>query len=204
MSRTIRCIGLAIVLASLMLSSTSLRAPAQEKKAEEKKAAPPPPVPAAPPVAPPTPKVAPRLGVVPGTKAADPRFTDDVTIPTDRQSKRLIEAAQDYIKKKEWQVVCESLQSLLEGKEDSFLEVTTNDADGKPVTRRVSVRAEASRLLGELPADGLEFYQVRYGPGAEARLKEAIEKSDPTILADVALKYLHTKAGLEAANLLGT
>ncbi|HTK75535.1 MAG TPA: PQQ-binding-like beta-propeller repeat protein, partial [Gemmataceae bacterium] len=130
--------------------------------------------------------------------------TDDVTIPTDRESKRLIQAAQDYIKKKEWQVVCESLQSLLEGKEDSFLEVTTNDADGKPVTRRVCVRAEANRLIGELPPDGLEFYQVRYGPGAEARLKEALEKSDPTILAEVALKYLHTKAGLEAANLLGT
>src|SRR5437870_5549744 len=104
MSRTIRCIGLAVVLASLMLSSTSLRAPAQDKKAEEKPKAPPPPLPAAPPAAIPVPvKGGPRPAIMSGTKAADPRFTDDVTIPTDRQSKRLIEAAQDYIKKKEWQ-----------------------------------------------------------------------------------------------------
>src|SRR5206468_1816788 len=100
-------------------SSAALRAPAQDKDKEEKKgsgmkaddkpapaqakAAPP----ALPP--PPVPKAPPRpAGALPATKNADPRFTDDVTIPTDRQSKRLIEAAQDYIKKKEWQVVCES------------------------------------------------------------------------------------------------
>src|SRR5205814_8208455 len=34
--------------------------------------------------------------------------------------------------------------------------------------------------------------------------KEALEKSDQAILADVALKYLHTKAGAEATNRLGT
>jgi len=214
MSRTIRCIGLVLALSSLMLSSAALRAPAQDKDKDKDKPAPPKAaekpgvqnVPKLPPAPPPAQKATPRPigGPAPATKTADPRFTDDVTIPTDRESKRLIQAAQDYIKKKEWQVVCESLQSLLDGKEDSFLEVTTNDADGKPVTRRVSVRAEASRLIGELPADGLEFYQVRYGPAAESRLKEAIEKNDPAILADVALKHLHTKAGLEAANLLGT
>jgi outer membrane protein assembly factor BamB len=208
MSRTIRCIGLVFVLASLMLSSAILRAPAQDKDKEKAPAKKDDAKPAPPAKAPPAPKVAPPprpIGVpLPATKTGDPRYTDDVTIPTDRESKRLIQAAQDYIKKKEWQVVCESLQSLLDGKEDSFLEVTTNDADGKPVTRRVSVRAEANRLIGELPADGLEFYQVRYGPAAEARLKEALEKNDPAILADVALKHLHTKAGLEAANLLGT
>jgi len=82
MSRTIRCISLAIILASLMLSSASVRVRAQDKKAEDKPAPPP-----APKVAPPI-KGLPRL---PGrTKAADPRFTDDVTIPTDRESKRLI------------------------------------------------------------------------------------------------------------------
>ena len=42
-------------------------------------------------------------------------FTDAVTLPVNRESKRLIQAAQDYIKKKEWQVAVECLQSLLEG-----------------------------------------------------------------------------------------
>src|SRR5262245_27557301 len=112
MSRTIRCIGLVFVLASLMLSSATLRVPAQDQdkpKPVEKPAGGKvdPPRPAQPPV----PKVAPRIAAGGATKSADPRFTDDVTIPTDRESKRLIQAAQDYIKKKEWQVVCESLQS---------------------------------------------------------------------------------------------
>src|SRR5438067_4485703 len=93
----------------------------------------------------------------------DKAFTDAVTVPTNRESKRLIQAAQDYIKKKEWRVACECLQSLLEDKQDSFIEVEAADDAGKPAKRRVSVRTEANRLIGELPADGLETYQIMYG-----------------------------------------
>src|SRR5262245_30819607 len=53
----------------------------------------------------------------------DKPFTDAVTVPTDREARRLIQAAQDYIKKKEWRVAAECLQSLLESREDSFLEI---------------------------------------------------------------------------------
>src|SRR5262245_49509399 len=176
MSRTCRWISLAIALAAWTVTSTPKDARAQVKA----------PLPPGPPKA-----------------AGDEKYTDAVTIPTDRESKRLIQAAQDYIKKKEWRIACECLQSLLEGKEDSFLEITV-EADEKAVTRRVSVRNEANRLIGELPGEGLEFYQVQYGPAADARLKEALEKNDATILAEVALKYLHTKAGADATNLLGT
>src|SRR5262249_19842511 len=44
----------------------------------------------------------------------------------------------------------------------------------------------------------------QYGPAADTRLKEGLEKNDPHIYAEVALRYLHTKAGAEATNLLGT
>src|SRR5262249_21389370 len=98
----------------------------------------------------------------------------------------------------------ECLQSLLETKEDSFLEVEGQDEQGKPLKHRVSVRIEANRLIGELPPEGLEFYQVQYGQAAENRVREAIDKYDPAILAEVALRYLHTKAGADATTLLGT
>src|SRR5436305_8707989 len=75
----------------------------------------------------------------------DKPFTDDVTIPTNRESRRLIQAAQDYIKKEDWRVACECLQSLLETKEDSFIETDgPPDEKGKPTKRRVSVRTEAN------------------------------------------------------------
>jgi outer membrane protein assembly factor BamB len=131
-------------------------------------------------------------------------FTEAVTVPTNRESRRLIQAAQDYIKKKEWRIAAECLQSLLEAKEDSFIEVDAKDDKGNPTKRRVSVRIEANRLIGELPPEGLEFYQVQYGQVAESKLREALDKNDPALLAEVALRYLHTKAGAEATNLLGT
>jgi outer membrane protein assembly factor BamB/tetratricopeptide (TPR) repeat protein len=132
-------------------------------------------------------------------------FTDAVTVPTNRESKRLIQAAQDYIKKKEWQVAAECLQSLLEDKQDSFIEVDAGPDDkGKATKRRVSVRTEANRLIGELPPDGLESYQVKYGQTANDRLKVALDTNDPALLAEVALRYLHSKAGADATNLLGT
>lgn len=137
-------------------------------------------------------------------KAADRAFTDAVTVPTDREARRLIQAAQDYIKKKEWRVAAECLQSLLESREDSFLEIDGATEQGKPEKRRISVRSEANRMIGDLPPDGLEFYQVQYGQAAGERLKDAIEKSDPALLAEVASRFLHTTAGAEAVSLLAT
>jgi outer membrane protein assembly factor BamB/tetratricopeptide (TPR) repeat protein len=132
-------------------------------------------------------------------------FSDAVTLPTNRQSKGLIQAAQDYIKKKEWGTAAECLQQLLEDKQDSFIEIDAPaDDKGKPTKRRVSVRTEANRLIGELPPDGLETYQVKYGQAAADNLKAAVEGNDPAKLAEVALRYLHTKAGADATNLLGT
>ncbi len=134
-----------------------------------------------------------------------PAYGEAVTVPINRESKRLIQAAQDYIKKKEWLTAVECLQSLLEDKQDSFIEVDGGaDEKGKTPKRRVSVRIEANRLIGELPPDGLETYQVKYGQTAANHLKEALEANDPARLAEVALRYLHTKAGADATNLLGT
>jgi outer membrane protein assembly factor BamB/tetratricopeptide (TPR) repeat protein len=132
-------------------------------------------------------------------------FTDAVTVPVNRQSKQLIQAAQDYIAKKEWGTAAECLQQLLEDKQDSFVEIdAASDDKGKPSKRRVSVRNEANRLIGELPPDGLQMYQVKYGQAASESLKEALETNDPARLAEVAQRYLHTKAGADATNLLGT
>jgi outer membrane protein assembly factor BamB len=146
-------------------------------------------------------------GIVPNAKSEDDKatFSDAVTLPTNRQSNGLIQAAQDYIKKKDWGTAAELLQQLLEDKQDSFIEVDGKpDEKGKPTKRRVSVRIEANRLIGELPPDGLETYQIKYGQTAANHLKEALDANDPAQLAEVALRYLHTKAGADATNLLGT
>jgi outer membrane protein assembly factor BamB/tetratricopeptide (TPR) repeat protein len=55
-----------------------------------------------------------------------------------------------------------------------------------------------------MPSEGLEFYRLNQRASSKQLLDKARAESDPTILADVAKRYLYTEAGAEAANLLGT
>ena len=71
-------------------------------------------------------------------------FTDALTLPTKRDAKNVIDATEDYIKASEWAVVCQLLQSLLEEKEDNFVQVKRVAADGQETQVWTSVRAEAS------------------------------------------------------------
>jgi len=57
--------------------------------------------------------------------------------------------------------------------------------------------------LGMQLLGGVFFQHLGSRPVSE-RLREAIEKADPTILAEVSQRFLHTKAGLDATDLLGT
>jgi outer membrane protein assembly factor BamB len=133
----------------------------------------------------------------------DGNAPDALTIPKDREATAIIAAVKDYVEKKDWDIVARSLQYLLEKPEDSFFEVARKDETGKEYTARISIRIEANRLIGNLPPDGLETYRQKYGQRALAMLQEGIDKNDPAILSQVALKYRHTEAGARAVRLLG-
>lgn len=126
-----------------------------------------------------------------------------LSIPKDREATAIIAAVKEYVEKKDWDIVVRSLQYLLEKPEDSFFEVRRKDENGKEYTARISIRIEANRLIGNLPPDGLETYRQKFGQRALALLQEGIEKNDPAILSQVALKYRHTEAGARAIRLLG-
>ena len=143
----------------------------------------------------------------PGGNPADPSqdmFSEGVTLPTDRRTKTEISSAQDLIRDGEWTKAATVLQSLLDRKEDLFLEVQRKGRDGQETSAWTSVRAEANRLLGTMPADGLQIYELRFGNRAKALLNDAKAASNTQLIAEVALKYLHTEAGAEATNILGT
>lgn len=140
----------------------------------------------------------PQQNLVPQAEAKEDRaFTSSVKLPLDPRAKRKIDLAKQYAKSQDWTQAIKLLQSLLDGKEDTFLQ----EHEGK--SRRPSVRAEANRLLGSLPKEGLQFYEQEYGAPARLLLKQGQATGDPQIYAEVALRYLHTEAGAEAAALLG-
>src|SRR6516165_3769879 len=143
-----------------------------------------------------------------GPEAAKEEMTDALSISTDRKSQKSIDAAQDLIKEENWAQAASILQKLLESKEDIFVEVErrTKGPDGKEqVTRqRTSLRVEANRLLGTMPAKGLEFYELQNGARAKADLAKAKQTGDRQLLALVSQRFFHTAAGAEATDLLGT
>ncbi|HLJ93661.1 MAG TPA: PQQ-binding-like beta-propeller repeat protein [Gemmataceae bacterium] len=135
----------------------------------------------------------------------DREFTDAITLPTDRQVKKQLEAAsEDYIQNEAWSEAARLLQRILDSKEDIFVQVSRRGASNQGKVRWVSAKSYANELLGTMPKDGLPFYELQYGSTAKKLLNEAIAKSDPQILADVAQRYFHTEAGALATDLLGT
>jgi hypothetical protein len=120
--------------------------------------------------------------------------------PDERSLKAKFQAVADYTEEQNWAIVIPHLQKLADVKDDAFVQLPDRTPDGKEALRRVSVRAEANRLIGALPPEGLEFYKLTYGPDALALLKEA--KGDPALLGRLARRFPHTDAGQAAILLL--
>ena len=68
---------------------------------------------------------------------------------------------------------------------------------------QTSLRSQALRLLGSLPASGRELYELQFGAEARRSLEQALASSDLDGLADLSRKYFHTDAGYKATFLLG-
>lgn len=154
------------------------------------------PVPAAPPAA-----------VPPGKDKG--QAINVMTFPSDRDAKQMIEAVQQYLKEFEakpdkapWDKICFAAQQVLDAKSDSFFELAKKgDDSGK--YHGVSAKAEANRLIGQFPSEGRQFYQFTYGPEAQKLLTQSVDAGyDRGVLADVSLRYFHTKAGAQATLLL--
>jgi hypothetical protein len=78
-------------------------------------------------------------------------------------------AAADYIEAKDRVFAPKVLQKQLSLKEDRPL-----PPRGKGAGAWRSARAEALRMIANLPPEGRDFYQLTYGPTAEALLKAAL------------------------------
>lgn len=119
-----------------------------------------------------------------------------VTVPTDLMFKHGMEKVAELIEEKNWEDAIETLQLILNKTENLLVPVARK---GK-ARAWVPIHAEANRLLGSMPKAGKDLYEQQFGPSAEADLNKA--KNDPAKLAKVARRYLHTKAGPVALQLL--
>jgi outer membrane protein assembly factor BamB len=118
--------------------------------------------------------------------------------------RQAINVARDCVRDKAWEEGVTVLQSLLDNKEDHYVQVRDRDAHGREMLRWTSVKFEANNLLGSMPAAGLEVYESRFGGKAKDKLDDAKTRGDRELLAEVAQRYQYTRAGIEANELLAT
>lgn len=137
----------------------------------------------------------------PGGKEKDTDLLEKISFPENKQTNEQFRGLIDYASapNPNYQNLFRLSQLILDAKSDYFFLYT----DGAEKGRRVSVKEETNRLIGSLKKEGLDYYQLTYGPEADTQLKLAKENGyDRPRLADIAQRYYHTKAGAEAATLL--
>jgi len=142
-----------------------------------------------------------RGGAVPFIRrpvGADGNTVEDEPIffPADRATLQRLSKAQELLEQQRYGESVHLLGDILEGPEDYFFQPKRDE----PIHR--SLKAEAQRLIGELPAEGREAYELLYGANARKNLDDAVARGDIAAITDTARRFFHTKAGYEATFLL--
>lgn len=158
----------------------------------------------------PTPKArpqvpAPRLGQPAPAARERPKATEDdgvgsrqsVFVPADRTALLRLSDAQQLLDQQRYAEAVRLLGTLLESPEDYFFQHDQSSSLHR------SLKAEAQRLLGTMPRQGRELYELQYGARARQLLGEAARAGNLSGVAEVARRFFHTQAGAEATLLLG-
>ncbi len=149
----------------------------------------------------PRPNAIPRMplrivGQRPST-ASDEDVSENVFLPPDRRTLQQLADARTLIAESRFGEAVRYLGAILESREDFFYRPDQTS------TMYRSLRAEAQRLIGQMPREGREVYELQYGAQAKQMLNAALTAGDMAAVADVAREFFHTRAGYHATLLLG-
>ena len=129
--------------------------------------------------------------------SANEDLADNIFLPPDRRTLQKLTQARELIAKGRYGEAVQNLGAILEGPEDYFFQPQIN----QPLHR--SLKVEAQNLIGQMPAEGRELYELEFGAKARRLLETAAAQGDAQKLAEVSRRFFHTRAGYEATFLLG-
>ncbi len=149
--------------------------------------------------------------VPPKVGTANPENIITIFMPAPRALRQQLSRAQAAIAEERYADAVESLGGILNGEsvdpelknnrgelfDDFFLPI---ENEGEAQT---SLKTQALQMLGAMPEKGRRLYEVNFGSDARAMLDAALAEGNVPKLTEVARRYFHTKAGYEAAILLG-
>lgn len=139
----------------------------------------------------------PALAVTANNSANSEDLADNIFLPPDRRTLQKLSQAKELIAKGRYGEAVQNLGAILEGPEDYFFQPQKN----QPIHR--SLKAEAQYLIGQMPREGRELYELEFGAKAKRLLEEAVAAGNAQSLAEVSRRFFHTRAGYEATFLLG-
>ena len=98
-----------------------------------------------------------RLGIRIGGVVTDAGDDEPIFFPADRTTLQRLSKAQELLELKRFGEAVRLLGDILDGPEDFFFQPKRDE----PIHR--SLKAEAQRLIGSLPAEGRDSYELQYG-----------------------------------------
>ncbi len=161
---------------------------------------------------------------------ADADTAPTVFVAADRKITQALRNSQELLTEKRFSEAVRLLGSVLEAPEDYFVtperkaagpekaQADPNQPRQAPPNFRSrgmatplssqyvarSLKSEAQRLIGEMPVEGREAYELQFGAEAQRLLDAAARTGQVNGLAEVSRRFFHTKAGHDATELLGT
>ena len=126
-----------------------------------------------------------RLGMA-GNPFTTGLLPENVFPRADRQLLQLLSTAGELIPRKRYVDGVKCLQKILDSDEDQFFQPDNN------VSIHRSLKAEAQRLIGQLPRAGRDQYLLQYESIAQQILEDAVTAGNPAKLADVSRRFYHT------------
>ena len=121
----------------------------------------------------------------------------NVFLPPDRPTLRKLTQSRKLIEDGQYDQAVRLLGDILEEPEDYFFR-----PDEKTTVFR-SLKAEAERLIGQMPRKGRDMYELQYGAQAQKMLTDALGSGDVSRLAEISRRFFHTSGGYQATFLLG-
>jgi outer membrane protein assembly factor BamB len=121
---------------------------------------------------------------------------DNVFVPADRAAQKKLLEARRLLDEGRFAEAVRNLGAILEEPED-FLVQPNKSSPGYQ-----SLKAEARQLIGRLPKEGRNAYELEYGARARRMLDEALQSGNVSQLEEVWRRFVYTRSGDAAAFLL--
>ena len=122
----------------------------------------------------------------------DDDIESGIGFPSDRVRERQMDRARRLAADQRWSDAATLCDEILASDRDSFFR-----GDRQQRTWQ-SIKAETQRLIGTLPRQGREAYELQFRARAEKMLEQAVAVNDAAGIVAVARRWFHTPAGYRA------